>query len=314
MSGFTAERGIGRRAWIKTDATIAGGNSGGLAANRSGQLIGVPTIVSSGAGSDVVDCRDLADTNKDGTIDDRDDCVPVGGFINGIRPVDLAVPLIDAAESGSTYVSPYGAPIDESAVETDDVAFTNLVFSDGVDAGRPVEGPELIPPGATEVCAFWDYDGMTDGLRWDALWFIDGELSEGGSVIDQRWVVGRRGETWVCITNEAGLDDGLYELILAVEGEHELSDSVSVGDQQRVKIELTNDLDDDICFVYLSPTEETNWGEDELEPRETIAVGDTRSFFISAGMYDVRLEDCDERRLFQRFDQDFFESASLSVS
>jgi S1-C subfamily serine protease len=40
VSGFTSEDGIGDRAWIKTDATFAGGNSGGLAANDSGYIIG----------------------------------------------------------------------------------------------------------------------------------------------------------------------------------------------------------------------------------------------------------------------------------
>jgi S1-C subfamily serine protease len=34
VSGFTSERSIGSRAWIKTDATVAHGNSGGLAASN----------------------------------------------------------------------------------------------------------------------------------------------------------------------------------------------------------------------------------------------------------------------------------------
>ena len=42
VSGFTSDRSIDGRAWIKTDATIAGGNSGGLGANAVGELVGVP--------------------------------------------------------------------------------------------------------------------------------------------------------------------------------------------------------------------------------------------------------------------------------
>ena len=49
VSGFTAEDEVGNRAWIKTDATIAGGNSGGMAVNSAGQLIGVPTRASGGS-------------------------------------------------------------------------------------------------------------------------------------------------------------------------------------------------------------------------------------------------------------------------
>jgi S1-C subfamily serine protease len=106
VSGFTSERSVGGRAWIKTDATIAGGNSGGLAVNAQGMLIGVPTIVGSGADEEqTVDCRYITDTNRDGVIDEDDTCVPVGGFINGLRPVNLATPLIDAAIAGEEYVS-----------------------------------------------------------------------------------------------------------------------------------------------------------------------------------------------------------------
>jgi hypothetical protein len=31
---------------------------------------------------DTVDCSLLADTNDDGEVDDKDICVPVGGFLN----------------------------------------------------------------------------------------------------------------------------------------------------------------------------------------------------------------------------------------
>ena len=44
-----------------------------------------------------MDCRVLADTNLDGRINQYDICIPVGGFINALRPVNLARPLIDEA-------------------------------------------------------------------------------------------------------------------------------------------------------------------------------------------------------------------------
>src|SRR3990172_308128 len=86
VSGFTSERGVEGRAWIKTDATIAGGNSGGMGVNADGLLMGVPTRASAGGDNAIVDCRAVADTNRDGVIDDQDSCVPIGGFINGLRP------------------------------------------------------------------------------------------------------------------------------------------------------------------------------------------------------------------------------------
>jgi S1-C subfamily serine protease len=105
VSGFTAEDPYGNRAFIKTSATIAGGNSGGLAATAQGEIIGVPTQVGSGdLEGAIVDCRPLADTNRDGYIDDSDNCVPTGGFINAVRPIDLALPMIEAAKAGEVAI------------------------------------------------------------------------------------------------------------------------------------------------------------------------------------------------------------------
>ncbi len=96
VSGFTAEEGYGDRAFIKTSATIAGGNSGGMVANNQGELVAIPTMLGSGdVSGDVVDCRYLADTNGDGVIDEDDACVPTGGFINALRPINLAKPMIE---------------------------------------------------------------------------------------------------------------------------------------------------------------------------------------------------------------------------
>jgi len=94
VSGFASEEGLGDGAWITTDAVISGGSSGGTALNAAGELIGVPT-----QGAEL-DCRP-GDTNRDGRLDASDvGCVPVGGSLGQLRPVNLAKPLILAAESG----------------------------------------------------------------------------------------------------------------------------------------------------------------------------------------------------------------------
>ena len=106
VSGFTAEAGRGNRAFIKTSATIAGGNSGGLATDNNNKIVGIPTQVGAGETTgEIVDCRPLADTNRDGFINQYDSCIPTGGFINALRPINLAIPLINAAIEGKEAVS-----------------------------------------------------------------------------------------------------------------------------------------------------------------------------------------------------------------
>ena len=98
VAGFTQQKDITPgRAWIKTDATIAGGNSGGTAVDFDGHLVGIPTQAAAGTGISPVDARPVVDTNRDGRIDQRDTPMAIGGFINGLRPVNLAVPLLEKA-------------------------------------------------------------------------------------------------------------------------------------------------------------------------------------------------------------------------
>ena len=76
ISGFTFEYGV---QWIKTDAAISGGNSGGAALDSKNRLIGVPTMLSQSSDGRGTDCRQAADTNGDGVVDEKDTCVGVGG-------------------------------------------------------------------------------------------------------------------------------------------------------------------------------------------------------------------------------------------
>ena len=44
------------------------------------------------------------DTNGDGVIDSKDSCIPTGGFINALRPIKLAQPLIEKAIAGEVSI------------------------------------------------------------------------------------------------------------------------------------------------------------------------------------------------------------------
>jgi len=182
VSGFSSENPIGDRAWIKTDATISGGNSGGLAANNSGQIIGVPTIAASGADIDeITDCRQIQDTNGDGVVDQNDSCIPIGGFLNGIRPVNLAMPLIQAAQAGRQYTSPYtqGSNV---AIQpgSGNESLSDFVWLDtSPSTSQKCEWADSTvssyPDSSLCIASGFTYSGMTDGQLIVEHWYKDGQ-------------------------------------------------------------------------------------------------------------------------------------------
>jgi S1-C subfamily serine protease len=97
VSGFTSEGRYGNHAFIKTSAGITSGASGGPAIDDQGRLIAISTQLGYGGNDEIVDCRILVDTNLDGKVNQNDSCIPVGGFINALRPINLGLYLIEAA-------------------------------------------------------------------------------------------------------------------------------------------------------------------------------------------------------------------------
>ena len=215
VSGFTAEEGLGDRAWIKTDATISGGNSGGLAASDTGYIIGVPTSASAGTGGNVTDCRVVQDTNGDGVLDSHDTCIPIGGFINGLRPVNLALPLIKAAQSGQQYASPFGSqggqPNNNGSGQEAFSQVTWYTATGGSDC-KPDSQVDSFPSGINSIAAAFKFGGMTDGEPWGEKWTVDGsELYSS----NYTWNLGSSGTTYTCLFSDSqALPDGNYHMEL----------------------------------------------------------------------------------------------------
>ena len=126
ISGFLFEEGIDGTAWINTDAVTSGGNSGGAAVNDAGELIGVPTSGSA------LDCR-AGDTNRDGVVGPDDvGCLPTGGSLTQLRPIDLARPLLASIDAEVAAGIGAGAAVSLTPAR-DDLA-ASLAFAEGCAA------------------------------------------------------------------------------------------------------------------------------------------------------------------------------------
>ncbi len=300
ISGFVAQPGIGERSWLKTDTVISGGNSGGLAADDTGRLVGIPTIVGTGEGR-FADCRFVEDTNGDGRLDSDDGCVPVGGFINGIRPVNVALALIDDAR-GATPITPgtpsvpTTTPNDTPTTPATGVIAANPRFSLQTADGFPDPEVFAVPDGSAQVCLTWDYRGFAPGGAFEIQWKIDGvvDVSSITSGTNQGAV---DGAFFGCIANPDGLAAGLYEATWLVDGELVFAHGIFVGGSRSVHaIGLQNNTAADICAVQWSPLGASTGGL----PRNVTPVrpGESFSIQLAGGVYATRVIDCDGNVIF----------------
>jgi S1-C subfamily serine protease len=134
VSGWTGEHGgAASRAFMRTDAAISAGNSGGTAADRFGRLIGVPTAF-----------RALTA--------ERGGNVAAIGKVGLIRPIELASELIAAGRRHLAPVAAGPAAPGADSLPADPHAQRVLVTGSVTDAAslRPVRGAYVVAlrPGA----------------------------------------------------------------------------------------------------------------------------------------------------------------------
>ncbi len=184
VSGFNPQRGLATdRAWIKTDATIAGGNSGGAALNKFGQLVGVPTIATASYDTPPADIRPLT---EDGQI-----VGPVGGFINGIRPTNLAAPLLEEAGLRLPFATPTPVPVPMPKVEkvpARQAAWQGV--STQAQVTTTVKNLQLATTAGQATVTF-DFNSLRNGMKYAVYWFLNGNLIHKET---DRWKNGRQGQ------------------------------------------------------------------------------------------------------------------------
>jgi hypothetical protein len=277
VSGFTLDAAIEGRAWIKTDATIAGGNSGGTAVDADGLLVGVPTRAGAGGGTETVDCRAVVDTNGDGRIDDRDACVPIGGFINAIRPVRLAEPLIERAIRGLPDPGAGEGPADGPA-PTGTPWFGNFFFSPGVsELNQPTTIVSSLPSGVRSLYLFFDYENVPNSATVEMKVFISGREYPDWGLPAGPWGGGAAGTWWIG-WDDADFVDGTYELIVYADGDEMGAAEIEIGGAPR----------SEPAFANLTLSVEKTARDTPVEPTVLIPAGTQEfwAFFDYENMVD----------------------------
>jgi hypothetical protein len=87
----------------------------------------------------------------------------------------------------------------------------------------------------------------------------------------------------------------------------EVSDDLTldIGDSSaRVRLLVDNQTDTEVCYVLISPSSASDWGEDWLGEMETVPPGDLRMFYVRADVYDLQVADCGGDPLIEEYEVD----------
>ena len=302
VSGFLDEDRNGVYEWIKTDAELNHGNSGGLATDDQGRFVGVPTAGNTDdtgkiglvrSGNLAVDFVNSYFPNPNGPGPSVSNVQYAEGINRRGQPVNPAVQFDsgitdlyavfdytnfedgksltyvwytdgqetardsfawDGGESGTSWVSTYsdtgmadgftelelifdgtsiyrggvtigsGPGPGPGPIDPGRASFSAITFAEGVEGDRPV-GINSIFSNVQEVLAFFDYQGMTNGVSWTSRWYYEGQV-----VLEttETWNSGENGSYYISIYHPDGLPPGKFDLELEVEGEVIQTGSFSV--------------------------------------------------------------------------------------
>jgi len=112
-----------------------------------------------------------------------------------------------------------------------------------------------------------------------------------------------------------------FSTVLAlIEGASDLSSGDTIVEAppsattDQITFTLTNDSNTAVCYVFISPTTATSWGDDQLGAEEIINTGDSRAWQLPADFYDVLLLDCDQEEISDTRNVDLTSDDSLTYT
>ena len=224
ITAFLSEPSGGDKSWIKTNATVPPTMSGSGAYNREGQLIGIPTTAP--LTSSTANCIQIEDTNQDGIINNADDCIPLGDFINALRPSNFARQLIRGASLGLN-VDTLTVP-DVRNTPLEQPSFSRFLFAPSIANGLPTTVVGNLPAGTNSLYLFFDYINMTPETVYELRVSIDGVPNQRFSLPPVRWSGGERGIWHVGSTGQPW-PNGVYEFRLLINGVAAGSQTIVIG-------------------------------------------------------------------------------------
>lgn len=151
-------------------------------------------------------------------------------------------------------------------------------------------------------------NGDVGDVRLPVWYWTDGEISagnSGGLTVDAEghylgiptWVVSEE-ETSGKLGGVMPINAALHSLQTEVSLNPADPNSVqSVDGGESGDLYVYNDSSFSVCYLYVSPSSASNWGDDQLGSGNILPSGEYFNLSVSLGSYDLLLRDCDQNSL-----------------
>ena len=98
------------------------------------------------------------------------------------------------------------------------------------------------------------------------------------------------------------------EVTLATAWEVSSDTTVVVGQAgATVRLLVDNTSEQEVCYVFITPSVESEWDVDRMGDMESLPAGAQRMFFVEPGQYDLMAANCDEETLTEEYEIDLTE-------
>ena len=76
----------------------------------------------------------------------------------------------------------------------------------------------------------------------------------------------------------------------------------TVGGSDLVPVLISNSLDEEVCYLFISPVTSDDWGQDWLGDIESLPSGGVRIIFVSPDTYDFSALNCEDEEIGYQYD------------
>jgi hypothetical protein len=130
-----------------------------------------------------------------------------------LRPINLALPLIKAAQGGMAYTSPYSQQTAQNQAQaTGNEQMSQITWFNVDSQGNIGDQVTSFPSGTTVMVAAFKFSGFVNGEPWSETWTLGGKTVYSGSY---DWDQGTDGTYGTSLSNQGNpLADGSYHLEL----------------------------------------------------------------------------------------------------